>query len=209
MIVLKQANGKRSVCRLPPRFGACTPPLLLARVFIALSQIVALTGIPVSALYRWMIVREVAEEAIEMMRPAEELEKKFSYSTYLADLRLVNKSPYSAVSNPLVYQWLHAVGSLLLSKRSLNARHLSDNNFNQIFANAAMLAFVRHRSTGFVMSFASTQVKADAEGELLAKPETLRCLACLQPSIWLTGLRGLPRRALYSQPSSTSSSTGR
>ncbi|EEC07646.1 hypothetical protein IscW_ISCW005747, partial [Ixodes scapularis] len=97
-----------------------------------LGQIIALTGIQVSALYRWMIVREVAEEAIEMMRPTEELEKEFSYSAYLADLRLVNKSPYSAVSYLLVHQWLHAVGSLLLSERSLNARHFSDNNFNQI-----------------------------------------------------------------------------
>ncbi|CAN7990396.1 unnamed protein product, partial [Ixodes pacificus] len=161
---------------MPSRYKDCS-------VFTALGQIVSLTGVPISALYRWMIVREVADEAVQLMRPMEELSKEFSYSPYMADLRLVTKSPYSAVSNQLVHQWLHTVGSLLLSERSLNARHLSDNNFNQILASAAVLAFVRHRATGFVMSFVSSKEKAKAEGELLAKLETAATITGISTSI--------------------------
>uniref|UniRef100_A0AAN0N739 Nucleoprotein n=1 Tax=Lobos virus TaxID=3139875 RepID=A0AAN0N739_9VIRU len=143
---------------MPSRYKDCA-------VFTSLGQILSLTGMEVLDLFRWMFLEGVADEASSLMGVGEEMDQEYSYSAYLSDLKLVPKSPYSAVANPLMHQWLHTIGSLLLSERSLNARHLSDNSFQQILANAAMIAFVRHRSTGFKMMFASTQEQADEEGE--------------------------------------------
>ncbi|CAN7995976.1 unnamed protein product, partial [Ixodes pacificus] len=139
--------------------------------FTALGQTLVTTGIPIEELHRWMLVRAVAEEAVERTRETEELEDEYSYSAYLSDLKLVTKSPYSAVSNTLLHLWLHSLGSLLLSERSLNARRLNDNTFNPILANTALLAFVQCRSTGFVISFVDTQEQATREGKLLGKPD--------------------------------------
>ncbi|CAN7976621.1 unnamed protein product [Ixodes persulcatus] len=107
-----------------------------------------------------------------MMRDTEEIEIEFSYSAYLSDLRLMSKSFYSAAANPLLHLWLHSLGSLLLAERSLNAGYLSDTDFNGILANTLLLAFVRRRTTGFVMSFADTQEQAYAEGREMGKAET-------------------------------------
>lgn len=139
--------------------------------FMALGQTLVTIGISIKKLHRWMLVRAMAKEAVEMMRETEELENEYSYSTYLSDLRLVTKSPYSAVSNPLLHFWLHSLGSLLLSERSLNARHLNNNSFDPILASTALLVFVRYRLTDFVMSFVDTQEQATWEGKLLGKPD--------------------------------------
>ncbi|EEC13229.1 nucleoprotein, putative, partial [Ixodes scapularis] len=157
------ANKYASVCAgtMPSRYKDCS-------VFTSLGQILSLTGLNVAELFRWMFLEGVADEAEALMNPADEMDEEFSYAAYLSDLNLVPRSPYSAVANPMLHQWLHNVGSLLLAKRSLNARHLSDNSFQQILANAAMLSFVRHRATGFKMLFASTQEKADEEGRAAA-----------------------------------------
>lgn len=68
--------------------------------YTALGQILVATGLPIDHLFRWVLVRPVAREAVEMMRDTEEMEMEFLYSAYLSDLRLVSKSPYSAAANP-------------------------------------------------------------------------------------------------------------
>ncbi|CAN7977722.1 unnamed protein product, partial [Ixodes persulcatus] len=161
-------------------------------IFTSLGQTLPTVPLPIEELYRWIFVREVAEEAYEMMRTTEELEKEFSYAAYLSDLKLVNKSPHSAVANPLLHLWLHCLGSLLLAERSLNARHLSDSSFHPILFNTSLLAFVRRRATGFVMSYVDTQKQADEEGEVLGKPDQSLTVAGIPAAIlaadWLAWL---------------------
>ncbi|KAM7309621.1 putative nucleoprotein [Ixodes scapularis] len=158
------------LCRFPTnKFAAARAGTMPSRykdcsVFTSLGQILSLTGLGITELFRWMFLEGVADEAEALMNPSDEMDEEFSYAPYLSDLNLVPRSPYSAVANPMLHQWLHTVGSLLLAERSLNARHLSDSSFQQILANATMLSFVRHRATGFKMLFASTQEKADEEG---------------------------------------------
>ncbi|CAN8016386.1 unnamed protein product [Ixodes persulcatus] len=99
-------------------------------VFTSLCSTVSAVSIPVEELYRWIYVREVAKEAFEMLQDSEEMDDEYSYAAYLSDLKLVTKSPYSAVANPRLHSWLHCLGSLLLAERSLNARHLNDAGFH-------------------------------------------------------------------------------
>nr|WAK77193.1 MAG: nucleoprotein [Rhabdoviridae sp.] len=167
MFLCKFPNNLYSTVRvgtMPSRYKDCS-------VFMALCQAVHNLAVPVDELYRWMFVREVAKEAHEMISGTEELEMEDSYSAYLSDLRLVTKSPYSAVTNPRLHSWLHCLGSLLLETRSLNARHLSDASFHQILANTIILAFVRKRSTGFTMSYVDTAQQAESEGKLIGKQD--------------------------------------
>ncbi|CAN8019532.1 unnamed protein product, partial [Ixodes persulcatus] len=163
-------------------------------VFTSLGQTIDTAAIPIEELYRWMFVREVAEEAYEMMQYSEELDKEYSYAAYLSDFRLVNKSLYSAVANPRLHSWLHTLGSLLLAEMSLNARHLSDASFHPILANTALLAFVRRRATGFAISYVDTQRQADEEGKEMDKPERSVATAGMPSTIvaanwfiWLAG----------------------
>ena len=81
-----------------------------------------------------------------MMKETEEVTQADSYFPYLSDMKLVQKTYYSAAKNPHMYFVIHAVGTLLQSARSKNAKHLSDHNIiNNVF-NAKVIAYASANS---------------------------------------------------------------
>lgn len=53
---------------------------------------------------------------------------------------LVVKSVFSATENPHFFEWIHLLGALMISARSMNAKHITDSRAADIFANAARVA---------------------------------------------------------------------
>lgn len=74
-----------------------------------------------------------------MMKTDEVLEDISSYFPYQINFRIVTRSCYSAVDNPLFYEFILVAGALLRSQRLMNAKHLSDAQKNNILLNCGVL----------------------------------------------------------------------
>ncbi|CAN8006391.1 unnamed protein product [Ixodes pacificus] len=147
----------------PARFGTMPSRFRDCAVQTALVQLMKTAGLSLQELYLWIFVDVVAHDAVAIMKSGEEMHLAHSYAPYLTDLRLVQKSPYSAASNCALHTWLHTLGSLLLSERSLNARHISDFHFDKIAQNVLLLAFARRGVDEFRISFVNNLAKAEEE----------------------------------------------
>lgn len=77
-----------------------------------------------------------------MMKAGEELTDHFSYFPYQVDMRLVVKSNYSAITNPYFFEFIHLIGTILRAPRSMNARHINENQIMNILMNASCVAYV-------------------------------------------------------------------
>ncbi|APG78719.1 putative nucleoprotein [Hubei dimarhabdovirus virus 2] len=159
------------ICTLRSRFKDCASLLSVGYI----SDLLNLTN--ESAFLDWIWTEKIASEMIRMLHPNEEVVKNDSYFPYQTDFRLVNKTYYSASKNPQIYFLIHAVGTLLSSTRSKNAKFLSDSNIVNNIQCAKIMAYAF--STIFTMSKAFTAdgkpVETDSgEGEetIASAPET-------------------------------------
>ena len=112
----------------------------------------------------WLYTEKLASEALQMMREDEEITDAFSYFPYQTDLKLVQKTYYSAAKNPHMYFVIHAVGTLLQSSRSKNANHLSDHNIINNAFNAKIIAYAFANNVSLSKAFI-------AEGKTLTPSE--------------------------------------
>lgn len=88
----------------------------------------------------WVFLEHVGNDIDRIMTSEDELLDNYSYFPYHVDLGLVTKSAFSATANPHFFEWVHVIGALMKSPRSLNARHISDSRALDILANAACVA---------------------------------------------------------------------
>lgn len=145
------------------RIGTISSRYKDCAVYSSLGRLMRATGLPLKEIYKWMMVRAVATEAKALIEVEEEMDMEYSYAPYLSDFKLVTKSPYSVASNPTLHMWIHTLGSLLLSERSLNARCFGFYPLDEIVQNTMLLAYARHQqaSTGQAQNIAGAPTSLD------------------------------------------------
>lgn len=122
------------ICTLRSRYRDCAGLLSIGYF----SGLVSLKSD--AAIAEWVYTDKVGQELKRMSHPGQELTLPDSYFPYQTDLGLVRKTHYSAVNNPHTYFLVHAVGTLLHSDRSKNARMLTDKNLPNNTQNAKMIS---------------------------------------------------------------------
>lgn len=141
----------------------------------------------------WVFVLKIGEDVNRMMKAGEELNAQDSYFPYQVDLGLVQKSSYSASVNPHFFQWVHFTGALLRSQRSMNARQISESNLNEIFANAACLAYTNARTFEAMQIYAVDDniLPPDQDDDDDGSPGNIlqNLLKSRDPVVWIAHIR--------------------
>lgn len=104
----------------------------------------------------WVFIEHIGNDIDRMMISKDELLDNYSYFPYHVDLGLVTKSAFSATANPHFFEWVHIIGALMKSQRSLNAKHISDSRSLDILANAACVAYVYSHTFAFAKVYRET-----------------------------------------------------
>ncbi|AJR28312.1 nucleoprotein [Aruac virus] len=131
---------------LPSRYKDCA-------ALLGLSQMSDVTGMDEKQIIDWIFVGTVGQDVLCLMKEGQEIEKPTSYTPYLMDMGLSNKSPYSATQCSAFYNFCHITCTLLHSTRSKHARLINENNINDISANAKIIAYVIGMSLNLVKAF--------------------------------------------------------
>lgn len=117
---------------------------------ISYGYIMDILGMPnATDLMDWVFIEQIGSDIDRMMTSDDELDDPYSYFPYHVDMGLVTKSAFSATANPHFFEWVHLIGSLMRSTRSLNARHISDSRALDILANAACVAYAHAHTFSF------------------------------------------------------------
>ncbi|AJG39192.1 nucleocapsid [Wuhan Insect virus 7] len=124
------------ICTLTSRFKDCTA--LMSLGFI--KEVLCLPD--ESEFLDWIFTAPIAAEAEAMARHGQETLEPDSYFPYQSDLRLVNRTHYSASANENIFFLIHAIGSLLHVQRSMNAKKTTDKNIINNSCNAKIIAYV-------------------------------------------------------------------
>lgn len=111
----KHRLAEARVSTITSRFRDCVA--LQDLVFIA-----DLLGLDFKTASYWMWNPKIGDEFSRVSLTGEEIDEMDSYTPYMSDLGLCEKSPYSASVNPCLYFWTHIVGVSMGVPRSLNAR---------------------------------------------------------------------------------------
>ena len=89
----------------------------------------------------WLYTEKLAFEMILMLKDTQEILEAYSYFPYQSNLKVVQKSFYSASKTPHSYFVFHSVGTLLQSTKSKNAKHMSGHNILNNINNAKLMAY--------------------------------------------------------------------
>lgn len=145
----------------------------------------------------WVFVEQVGKDIDRMMMSTDERLNQFSYFPYHVDMGLVMKSAYSTSANPHFFEWVHTIGTLLKSSRSMNAAHVCEARLPDIISNAACVAFAFSNNVSFVKVYTETgaplqAAKEDEEeatgGESNALEDVLKTR---DPKDWCSMLQGM------------------
>lgn len=130
------------------RFGSISSRYRDCAALLSIGFVSKLVGLPTAELADWIFVNSVADELEQMIADSDYLESlnEFSYFAYQADFGLVNKSAYSSVTNPGTFFWLHIIGALMGSKRSMMARKNTDVNITNLTTNGIIVAYAHKRN---------------------------------------------------------------
>lgn len=80
-------------------------------------------GQSVSSISKWIWTDYLAKEFKTITKPSEEaIDSPYSYTPYLFEMRLVQRSAFSSANNPNMHMFIHAIGSALGVERSINAK---------------------------------------------------------------------------------------
>ncbi|CAD0193876.1 unnamed protein product [Chrysodeixis includens] len=104
----------------------------------------------------WVFIEQIGTDIDRLMDTEDELNLPFSYFPYHVDLGLVIKSAYSASANPHFFEWVHLIGALVRSPRSMNAKHITDSLMLDLIANAACVAFAFSGNFSFKKVYTET-----------------------------------------------------
>ncbi|ADG86356.1 nucleoprotein N [Coastal Plains virus] len=155
MFFVKFKDHELSVYRfgtIPSRWKDCG-------ALTSLSHLRTLTGLSLDEIVSWVFVPSIGRELVKMMRPGQELDKQDSYVPYLMDLGLSQKSPYSSATNGGLYTWVHLIGSIMHSQRSLNARMINENELPNIRISAMLTAYVKFNKGSLTRVFVKQEEK--------------------------------------------------
>ena len=139
-----------------------------------LSKLVAMS---ITDLLAWIFVKQVADEANLILKTSDETEQRDSYFPYLHGLMLTDKSPYSAESLPNLHYWIHFIGCILNSKRSVDARVIEGANVCEIRKNCILVGYALKLSPHYTST--ANEATDGADGECAEPTER-------DPRAWLT-----------------------
>lgn len=171
MFLYKTDNHEYSKIRIgttPMRFRDCT----MLGVLEVMRNAMKVESM-VDATY-WIWNGRLADEFEKIFKEGEELDKVDSYTPYYAGFKLGNRSPYSATMSPQLHYFVHTIGCLSNSKRSINARAIAEVGIEDARDNAIIVGYVmagrrRHRA----------QFYRPSEAELWKAPEPRPRADCL------------------------------
>ncbi|UBB42387.1 nucleocapsid protein [Wufeng Rhinolophus pearsonii tupavirus 1] len=148
------------------RFGTISSRYKDCAALTAMNHYAKLLGVDLVDALQWSFVSRVSDEIEQMLKPGQELDKPYSYMPYMMDLGISRMSPYSSVRNPAWHLFCHTIGSLLISQRSINARHLEAPDQSNILSNAELVAYVYQTRVKWSKNFkrAGTDDDSDALG---------------------------------------------
>ncbi|AJR28279.1 nucleoprotein [Barur virus] len=135
------------------RFGTLGSRYKDSAALTTLNHITKLTGLPITEFMMWIFNENIADELDKMAKPDQELEKCDSYTPYMRDMGLSDRSPYSAQMNPTFHLFCHALGTLMHSRRSMNARIAGEVDVTNAVVNAEVVAFVLNRCPTFTKAY--------------------------------------------------------
>ncbi|KAL9704411.1 hypothetical protein quinque_007929 [Culex quinquefasciatus] len=90
----------------------------------------------------WIWNGRLADEFEKIFKDGEELDKADSYTPYYAGFKLGTRSPYSATMSPQLHYFVHTIGCLSNSKRSINARAIAEVGIKDARDNALIVGYV-------------------------------------------------------------------
>lgn len=171
MFLFKTENHEYAKVRIgttPMRFRDCT----MLGVLEVMRNAMKVESM-IDATY-WIWNGRLADEFEKIYKEGEELDKADSYTPYYAGFKLGNRSPYSATMSPQLHYFVHTIGCLANSKRSINARAITEVGIEDARDNAIIVGYVmagrrRHRAQYFRPS----------EAELWKAPEPRPRADCL------------------------------
>lgn len=160
---------------------------------ISYGYLMNLLGLPKSTdVMDWVFLEQIGNDIDRMMTSDDDLLDQYSYFPYHVDLGLVTKSAFSASANTYFFEWVHMIGALMKSQRSLNARHINEGRSLDILANAACVAYAFSSNFEFGKVYTETgepvvMPEDDTEsviGGLTGNTETDRIIKSRDPSQW-------------------------
>ncbi|UCR92526.1 MAG: N protein [Apis rhabdovirus 3] len=102
-----------------------------------------LTGVEsLAELAGWFSVKNIRKEVSNLFEDKDEYDLPDSYFPYQISLGIVDKSAYSAKTNPRIYTFCHIVGCIADKKRSINARDILDADVPGVRACARLAGYV-------------------------------------------------------------------
>ncbi|AJR28390.1 nucleoprotein [Sweetwater Branch virus] len=135
------------------RFGTIPSRWKDCGAITSLSHLKNLTGMDLEEIVTWIFVPSIGKEICRMMKAGQELDKADSYVPYLMDFGLSMKSPYSSTANAGLYTWIHMIGSIMHSQRSINARMVNENELPNIRISAMLTAYVKFNKGSLMRVF--------------------------------------------------------
>lgn len=135
------------------RFGTISSRYRDCAALTAMNHYAKLLGADLVEALEWSFVGRVSDEIEQMLKPEQELDKPDSYMPYMMDLGISKMSPYSTVRNPAWHLFCHTVGSLMFSRRSMNARHIEAPDQSNIISNAELIVFVYETRIKWLKNF--------------------------------------------------------
>ncbi|AIW61118.1 nucleoprotein [Harrison Dam virus] len=138
MFFFKFKNNTAAICRI----GTITSRYRDAAALISLNHLRKICDGDLTMGLTWIFCPAVSVEFDRLAKEGQEVEENFSFTPYIIDLQISRLSPYSTTQNPGVHLFIHATGTFLLKRRSIDARMSDCTGEAGIIKNAGLLAFV-------------------------------------------------------------------
>ncbi|AIW61107.1 nucleoprotein [Walkabout Creek virus] len=166
MFFFKFKNNEAAICRI----GTITSRYRDAAALIGLNHLRRICDGDLTMGLTWIFCPAVSIEFDRLAREGQEVEENFSFTPYIIDLQISRLSPYSTTQNPGVHLFIHATGTFLLKRRSIDARMLDCTGEAGIIRNAGLLAFVINSKMDWKLIYSDNpkEERQGAKGLLVA-----------------------------------------
>ncbi|AHX81838.1 nucleocapsid [Sunguru virus] len=124
------------------RFGTIVARFKDCAALLGLNHFTELCNDDLRTGLKWVFCEVISKNITSLSEPNQEVDNPLSYTPYMIEFQISRLSPYSTTNNPAFHLFIHAMGSFLLNKRSVDARFLQSSGTINIISNAGLLAFI-------------------------------------------------------------------
>jgi hypothetical protein len=150
------------VCTIVTRFRDCAGLMELAY----LSDLVDMEFPEIA---KWIWNERLANDFERINMPDNEADNQYSYTPYMMDLGLSEKSPYSGKTNPNFHLWVHVIGTTMGMTRSKHARMAGNPNAISMITMGKVFAYAHTVRGDFKIQFAEGGIDPILAAEAEAK----------------------------------------